>query len=92
MLKGVVRAERLESPQDFIGEILSRTKPEYIAKQYNIEDWDDALDFITKVASKTGKLLRGGEPDIFNVSVAVINDWQRVRYKLLTLCSVLFVE
>ena len=39
----------------------------------------DALDFMTRLAKKTGKLIKGGEPDLNNVAVSVINDFQRVR-------------
>lgn len=42
-----------------------------------IADWDNHLDFVSKVAIRNGKLLKGGEPDLFNVSVHIINDWQR---------------
>lgn len=78
VLKGVVRAERLETPTDFIGPILDRVKAEYIKKQYNVDSWEDPIDFLTQVAKKTGKLAKGGEPDFFNVSVSIINDFQRV--------------
>ena len=77
VLKGVVRAERLTNPIDFIQPILERVKKEYIQKQYMIADWDNHIDFVSKVAIRNGKLLKGGEPDLFNVSVHVINDWQR---------------
>jgi nuclear GTP-binding protein len=33
VLKGVVRAERLKNPEDFIDTILSRVNKEYIIKQ-----------------------------------------------------------
>jgi nuclear GTP-binding protein len=83
VLKGVVRAERLEAPSDFIAPILSRVKPEYIYKQYNIKNWDDHMDFLSKLAISSGRLLKGGEPDINSVSINVINDWQRVSaYKI----------
>jgi nuclear GTP-binding protein len=39
VLKGVVRAERLLTPVDYIPTILSRVKPEYIRKQYGLPDW-----------------------------------------------------
>ena len=78
VLKGVVRAERLEAPADFIAPILSRVKPEYIYKQYNIKTWDDHIDFLSKLAISSGRLLKGGEPDVNSVSINVINDWQRV--------------
>lgn len=34
---------------------------------------------MTKLAKKTGKLVKGGEPDLHTVAVALINDYQRVR-------------
>ena len=78
VLKGVVRAERLSSPADVVPTILERVKPEYIQRRYNLQQWEDATDFLTQLAKHSGKLLKGGEPDINHVSVQVINDWQRV--------------
>ena len=80
VLKGVVRAERLDTPEDYIETILMRVKKEYIQKQYQVDTWEDTLDFLTQVANRCGKLLKGGEPDIFNVSVSIINDFQRVNF------------
>lgn len=77
VLKGVVRAERLETPTDFIAPILDRVRPEYIAKFYQIAEWTDATDFLNKVAQHNGKLLKGGEFDVHGIAINVINDWQR---------------
>ena len=79
VLKGVVRAERLDDPTDFISEVLLRVRKEYIQRHYLISEWTDHFDFLTKVALRNGKLLKGGEPDLKSVAVSVINDWQRVR-------------
>jgi ribosome biogenesis GTPase A len=38
----------------------------------------DVEDFLTKLAIKMGKLIKGGDPNLNNVAVQVINDWQRV--------------
>ena len=35
------------------------------------------MDFLSKLALKNGRLMKGGEPDIKSVSVNMINDWQR---------------
>lgn len=43
-----------------------------------ISEWVDETDFLSKVALRYGKLLKGGEPDVNCVAVGVINDWQRV--------------
>lgn len=79
VLKGVVQVEKIKAPQDHIGAVLERAKPEYISKTYKIESWENAEDFLEKLALRTGKLLKGGEPDLLTVSKMVLNDWQRGR-------------
>ncbi|XP_021055553.1 nucleolar GTP-binding protein 2 [Mus pahari] len=79
VLKGVVQVEKIKAPQDHIGAVLERAKPEYISKTYKIESWESAEDFLEKLALRTGKLLKGGEPDLLTVSKMVLNDWQRGR-------------
>jgi nuclear GTP-binding protein len=78
VLKGVVRAEKLKAPDDFVEAILTRVNKEYIQRQYTISEWTDHIDFLSKLALLKGKLMKGGEPDIKNVAVTMINDWQRV--------------
>jgi nuclear GTP-binding protein len=77
VLKGVVRAERLDAPADFIQPILNRVKPIYVQRQYGIGEWSDSMDFLCKVALKSGRVLKGGEPDVNTIAINVINDWQR---------------
>ncbi|KAM6116062.1 nucleolar GTP-binding protein 2 [Phoenicopterus ruber ruber] len=79
VLKGVVQVEKIKSPEDHISAVLERAKPEYIRKTYKIDSWKDTEDFLEKLASRTGKLLKGGEPDTQTVSKMVLNDWQRGR-------------
>ena len=77
VLKGVVRAERLEEPTEIIPTILRRVKKEHVQKQYLLADWKDHVDFLERLAKRNGKLRKGGEPDLNSVAVSVINDWQR---------------
>lgn len=77
VLKGVVRVELVQSPDDYIPEVLARVKPEYIRKTYKITEWEDHIDFLEKMARRTGKLFKKGEPDIATVSRMILNDWQR---------------
>lgn len=166
VLKSVVRAERLESPEDYAEAIMRRVRPEYLARTYTMpvdqfytiaedskadkparvepapgperttkaaadgtgptevdgagdrSEWRDgelvtvtdsgkvdphahlrvaltdaalqvplgmliesvdAEGFLKALAKKTGKLLKGGEPDLPCVGRQVINDWQRGR-------------
>jgi nuclear GTP-binding protein len=77
VLKGVVRAERLPEPTEFILPILERVKKEFLVKIYGIENWKDEWDFLEQLANKCGKLLPKGEPDYNTVAVQMINDYQR---------------
>uniref|UniRef100_A0A3B4U6V8 Nucleolar GTP-binding protein 2 n=1 Tax=Seriola dumerili TaxID=41447 RepID=A0A3B4U6V8_SERDU len=79
VLKGVVQVEKIRNPEEHIGAVLERAKPEYIQKTYRIPTWDSAEDFLEKLAFRSGKLLKGGEPDLSTVSKMVLNDWQRGR-------------
>ncbi|NXC31803.1 NOG2 protein, partial [Campylorhamphus procurvoides] len=79
VLKGVVQVEKIKNPEDHISAVLERAKAEYIRKTYKIDSWNDTEDFLEKLAARTGKLLKGGEPDLQNVSKMVLNDWQRGR-------------
>ncbi|KAJ2011119.1 GTPase required for pre-60S ribosomal subunit nuclear export and maturation, partial [Coemansia sp. S85] len=79
VLKGSIRTESLLMPEDYIPEILNRVRKEYIQRHYNIDKWDSAEDFLTELAKATGKLNKGGEPDLHVVSKMVVNDWVRGR-------------
>jgi len=77
VLKGVVQVEKLKTPEDFIPAVLERVKREYICRMYKLTSWTDPNDFIDQVSRRTGKLLKGGEPDTNAVSKMILNDWQR---------------
>lgn len=77
VLKGVVRVELVTNPEDYIGAVLERVRPEYLKKQYHIASWEHSVDFLEQLAKRSGKLHKGGEPDIGSVAKMVLNDWQR---------------
>jgi len=82
VLKGVVRVEALASPSEHIPTLMSRVKPVYLARTYNLEvpesgdpfDPDEVLD---KLARMKGRLLKGGEPDLDGVAKILLSDWVR---------------
>lgn len=77
VLKGVVRVENIKEPEQHIPEILNRANPKYIQRTYKVESWTDSTDFLEQVSRRSGKLLKGGEPDISTVAKMILNDWQR---------------
>ena len=59
--------------------ILERVKPEYMSRMYGVNNWKSPAEFLTLLARQSGKLLKGGEPDLPRVARRVINDLQRGR-------------
>ncbi|XP_022225751.2 nucleolar GTP-binding protein 2 [Drosophila obscura] len=77
VLKGVVRVELVTNPEDYVDTVLQRVRKEYVAKNYKIDNWTSPKHFLEQLAKKSGKLLKGGEPDVAVTSRMVLNDWQR---------------
>merc|ERR1711983_332310 len=84
VLRGVVRVEHLEAPEDYIAEILTRCKQKYVSRTYKIFSWKDHIDFLEQLAKKSGRLGKGGEPDLNAVSKVVLNDWTRGKLPFFT--------
>mmetsp|Transcript_14716 Transcript_14716/g.26351 ORF Transcript_14716/g.26351 Transcript_14716/m.26351 type:complete len:603 (+) Transcript_14716:88-1896(+) len=83
VLKGVVRAERLESPEDFVPAILEKVKREHVAGQYKLSKeeskWSTPTELLETIAKNAGRLRKGGDPCIRSAAIMVINDFQRGR-------------
>ncbi|THG07134.1 hypothetical protein TEA_000696 [Camellia sinensis var. sinensis] len=77
VLKGVVRVTNLHDASEHIGEVLKRVKREHLERAYKIKEWEDDNDFLVQLCKLTGKLLRGGEPDLMTAAKMVLHDWQR---------------
>ncbi|KAF9927134.1 GTPase required for pre-60S ribosomal subunit nuclear export and maturation [Linnemannia zychae] len=77
VLKGVVRIENIKQPDDYIPELLKRVRHEYMQRTYELDHWEDSVDFLTQLAKRTGKLIKGGEADLGSVAKMVLNDWLR---------------
>lgn len=82
VLKGVVRVEALATPSEHVPTLISRVKPIYLGRTYNLQvpesgerlDADEVLD---KLARMKGRLLKGGEPDLDGVAKILLSDWVR---------------
>eukprot|EP00331_Platyophrya_macrostoma_P001886 CAMPEP_0176424676 /NCGR_PEP_ID=MMETSP0127-20121128/10965_1 /TAXON_ID=938130 /ORGANISM="Platyophrya macrostoma, Strain WH" /LENGTH=565 /DNA_ID=CAMNT_0017805751 /DNA_START=20 /DNA_END=1717 /DNA_ORIENTATION=+ len=85
VLKGVVRAERLEDTTYYIPFLLQKAKKSDLEKIYSVTDWDNAEEFLEKFAIKNGKLLKGGEPDTQTAGRMILMDWQRGRIPYYTM-------
>jgi nuclear GTP-binding protein len=80
LLRGVVRVENVENPAQYIRAVLKRTQTKHIERTYDIkasEYNDDPIEFLSILARKGGRLLKGGEADVDGVAKMVLNDFLR---------------
>lgn len=78
ILKGVVRIESLRGmAAEYIPALLERVDEKYISRTYGISSWERPDDLLEKLAQKSGKLLKKGEPDVNTVGRMMLNDFQR---------------
>ncbi|KAK9479548.1 NUC091 domain-containing protein [Lipomyces japonicus] len=79
LLRGVVRVENVSNPEQYIGAMLDRCKRQHVEKTYEVSGWKNASEFLELIARKSGRLLKGGEPDENGVAKMVLNDFTRGR-------------
>ncbi|KAH9276078.1 hypothetical protein BASA83_001351 [Batrachochytrium salamandrivorans] len=95
VLKGVIRVENISLPDEHVVAVLERVRPEYLARTYGLTVWTDHIDFLSQIAVRSGKLLKGGDADITTVAKMVLNDFIRGKIPFYTLpkaSPVTFVE
>ena len=77
LLRGVVRVENVENPEQYITTVLKRTKPQHIERTYDVRGFSNATQFLQLLARKGGRLLKGGEADVDGAAKMVLNDFLR---------------
>lgn len=77
LLRGVVRVENVQNPEQYIPGVLKKVQPRHLERTYGVKNAVDAIEFLSVLARKGGRLLRGGEPDLDGVAKMVINDFLR---------------
>ncbi|KAG0689507.1 GTPase required for pre-60S ribosomal subunit nuclear export and maturation [Pichia californica] len=77
LFRGVVRVEHVSNPEQYIPDLLKKCQKKHLERTYEISGWNNADEFIELLARKTGKLLRGAEPDETGVARQVIQDFNR---------------
>ncbi|EKM60576.1 uncharacterized protein PHACADRAFT_246589 [Phanerochaete carnosa HHB-10118-sp] len=75
LLRNVVKVEDIEDPIALVEEILTRTDHETLMKIYNLPQIGSTLEFLTMLALVSGKLLKGGTPDVLSAARTVLTDW-----------------
>lgn len=77
ILRCVARVENIMDPENYIQPLIDKIGKSAFSLAYDLYNWENALELLEELAKKTGKLLKGGEPDLGTVSKIVLNDWSR---------------
>ena len=77
LLRGVVRVENVEHPEQYIAAVLRKTKRQHIERTYDVRGFNTPTEFLELLARKGGRLLKGGEADVDGVAKMVLNDFIR---------------
>ena len=77
LLRGVVRVENVEHPEQYIATVLKKTKTQHIERTYGIRGYSSSTEFLELMARKSGRLLKGGEADVDGAAKMVLNDFLR---------------
>ncbi|KAH0538275.1 GTPase required for pre-60S ribosomal subunit nuclear export and maturation [Glutinoglossum americanum] len=77
LLKGVVRVENVENPEQYITAVMAKCKPQHLERTYDVRGYKNSTEFLELLARKGGRLLKGGEADLDGVAKMVLNDFLR---------------
>ncbi|KAL0262457.1 GTPase required for pre-60S ribosomal subunit nuclear export and maturation [Diplodia seriata] len=77
LLRGVVRLEKTEHPEQYVAAALSKCKKQHVLRTYELKDYKDHTDLLEQLARKGGRLLKGGEPDLDSVAKMVLTEFMR---------------
>lgn len=77
LLRGVVRVENVENPEQYIAAVLSKCKKYHVERTYDLRGWNTHIEFLEALARKGGRLLKGGECDLDGCAKMVLNDFLR---------------
>ena len=75
LLRNCISVEQIEDPEAAVGGILARCAPEKLMSLFSIPAYSNVSEFLVSVATKRGKLGRGGVPDKRGAAVSVLMDW-----------------
>merc|ERR1712137_1528306 len=75
ILRNCVKVEKIADPIQPIEAILRKCNPQKLMVHYKIPEFANAQEFLSNVARRRGKLLKGGIPDYNDAARIVLQDW-----------------
>ena len=85
VLRNSIKIELLDDPIKPVSYILDKAPKEKLVEVYGISSFADADDFLSQLANKRGRMLKGGQPDIEGIARIVLEDWNKGRIRYFTI-------
>jgi len=83
-LRNAVKVETLDDPITPSVAILARVPRQHLMLQYKITQFKDCAEFLALLATKMGKLQKGGVPDRNKAARILLGDWNSGKIKYFT--------
>ncbi|KAH8314265.1 hypothetical protein KR074_008911, partial [Drosophila pseudoananassae] len=84
VLKNAQRVGDVKDPFTIAESVLKRASKDYFCTMYDISGYDTFEEFFAKKASRMGKFLKKGVPDVVAAARSVLNDWNTGKIKYCT--------
>uniref|UniRef100_A0A1A9V509 Guanine nucleotide-binding protein-like 3 homolog n=1 Tax=Glossina austeni TaxID=7395 RepID=A0A1A9V509_GLOAU len=84
VLKNAQRVGDVKDPFTAAESILKRASKEFFCKLYDITVYETFEEFFAKKATRMGKLMKKGVPDVLAAARSVLNDWNVGKIKYCT--------
>ncbi|KAH8247578.1 hypothetical protein KR038_006642, partial [Drosophila bunnanda] len=84
VLKNAQRVGDVKDPFTIAESVLKRASKDYFCNMYDITSYDTFEEFFAKKASRMGKFLKKGVPDVVAAARSVLNDWNTGKIKYCT--------
>lgn len=81
LLRNTIKAENVIDLSRAIEEILKRVEKTELLTRYKIADFSTSTEFLVSLALKTGKLKKGGIPNLEEAARCVIKDWNEGKIR-----------
>ncbi|XP_022302731.2 guanine nucleotide-binding protein-like 3 homolog [Crassostrea virginica] len=75
ILRNCVKLESLEDPIQPVDAILKRCSKEQLMLHFKVPDFKDTNEFLSLLATRQGKLKKGGVPDVNKAAKTVLQEW-----------------
>ncbi|CAK9111294.1 Guanine nucleotide-binding protein-like 3 homolog (Nucleostemin-1) [Durusdinium trenchii] len=85
VLRNCLNPADLEDPVTHVSKLVEKCNPEHLMMLYRCARFSTPVDFLVSIATKRGKLTKGGVPDQSQAARIVLQDWNagRIPYYVL---------